>query len=688
MRRTAIWFTMLVAAMATLSCGGYPAKEAAVGHLELPEVPEPETEKKPGTSFTPYLFELSGDWEYYPGLFLAGSEFSDGEVQARKTIIDFRDNYLRLGLRESPAKRRSFDYGTYRLTVSFPDSRGKRLVTRIPYFDMAVRVMAQGVTVFANGDVGTTRETTQPRLYYPVLVELPVVTDRLEIVLHVANFEYPDGGIRDTLVLGDLASMAAYNETQTYLEALIMGSLLLMALANLVLFIFLPDKKRPLYLMLLCLSTLSLMLVNGASILGKLGVEWKSLNRIHFLSVTFAVFFLGLFLGTLFLQAKRRIATRTWIVLVIPQVLVCLAAPMPVLGNIYLVHILLIGVILILSLYATIHGLIHGKKHAMFILASIVTFMIFYSIDTFELIRINQFNYASPLGVVLFTLLQIGIIANDIRTLNENLETQVDARTRELVEERRLIEVKVHEAVQKIQEKDDLISIQARQAATGELVDFIAHQWKQSLYAISLYSGSLRTNLGNAGRQEEPETREPLEAIDTTIKGMMQTMDEFRDFIAPTRQPDVFAVTDAIEGTLDLLQDMLSVNRITVETDLDASLHIQGYSNEFKQVLLNLVMNAKEAIAATSPERGLISIKTHRAGGSAVILVKDNGGGIPGPVKDRLFEKFMTNKDGGSGLGLYLSRMILERHFSGSIRTRDGAQGAIFTIVIPEASAV
>jgi hypothetical protein len=123
---------MLVAVMAILSCGGYPAVEAAAGNLELPEAPEPEAEKKPGTSFTPYLFELSGDREYYPGLFLGGQDFSTEEALAKKTIIDFRDNYLRLGLRESPAKRRTFDYGTYRLTISFPDIRKKRLVTRIP----------------------------------------------------------------------------------------------------------------------------------------------------------------------------------------------------------------------------------------------------------------------------------------------------------------------------------------------------------------------------------------------------------------------------------------------------------------------------------------------------------------------------------------------------------------------------
>jgi signal transduction histidine kinase len=135
---------------------------------------------------------------------------------------------------------------------------------------------------------------------------------------------------------------------------------------------------------------------------------------------------------------------------------------------------------------------------------SVAILLALFWVDSTGLIPVNQFTYMSLFGIVLFTFPNIGMMAWRVRSFNSQLEMQVVARTRELVQEREQVEAKVRDAVREIREKDDLPGFQSRQAATGEMLDFIAHQWKQSLYAISVHSELLRSRIRQAWNGHRP----------------------------------------------------------------------------------------------------------------------------------------------------------------------------------------
>jgi len=154
-------------------------------------------------------------------------------------------------------------------------------------------------------------------------------------------------------------------------------------------------------------------------------------------------------------------------------------------------------------------------------------------------------------------------------------------------------------------------------------------------------------------------------------------------------------LAEAANETITLLRDMFSVKRVGLRLEGDRSAAVYGSSQELKQVLMNLLVNALEAIRRDPDRRGMVSIRVRTEtsaasdcfdGVAAVLEVEDDGGGIPPELLDGLFQKYTTSKPSGNGLGLYLSRMIVERHFGGSISARNRDGGALFTLRLPCAS--
>ena len=281
---------------------------------------------------------------------------------------------------------------------------------------------------------------------------------------------------------------------------------------------------------------------------------------------------------------------------------------------------------------------------------------------------------------VLVSFVGNAVDISDYRKIEEELREA----NRELLEARDNLKEKIVAGVEEMREKDDLIGLQARQVVMGEIVGFIAHQWKQNLYAVSLYSGTLR-NLGATAVVRSPHADVALDGIDAAVRGMMETITGFRDFMSPPRESTRFGPATTLDGTLGMLGDMLSMNRIDVERDMDETLRVEGNPNELQQVFMNLLINAKEAITQGQTGRGRIRISLHGDKGRVRIRIEDNGGGIPPDILPRLFTKFVSGKKDGAGLGLYLSRMIVERRFGGTITVDDGDRGAVFTLEIPGA---
>jgi len=171
-----------------------------------------------------------------------------------------------------------------------------------------------------------------------------------------------------------------------------------------------------------------------------------------------------------------------------------------------------------------------------------------------------------------------------------------------------------------------------------------------------------------------------------TIQFMSNTIDGFRNFFRKDKVKTDFDVKDVIEKTLNLQKAQLKDHNIEVETNLEHAI-INGYKNEFMQVILNIISNAKDAIDEKREKdkefQGKIKIISKKIDNSVIIEIEDNGGGIPEEIKDRLFEPYFTTKEEGkgTGMGLYMVKEIIER-MNGKIEATNTKDGAKFIITL------
>ncbi len=255
-----------------------------------------------------------------------------------------------------------------------------------------------------------------------------------------------------------------------------------------------------------------------------------------------------------------------------------------------------------------------------------------------------------------------------LKEINENLEAMVE------------------KSVMEIRKKDKLLIQQSKMAAMGEMIGAIAHQWRQPLNALGLMIQDIKLSNQLNDLDEEYIDRLTTEAM-AQVKYMSKTIDDFRNFFRPDKPRAPFGVNKAVLDVLKIADSQLKNNLIEVVTEFsDEDLIVDGYENEFKQVVLNLITNAKDAIIeklGAVKKGGKIEIKTYKnKENMAVLTVTDNGGGIPSDILEKIFEPYFTTKDQtkGTGIGLYMCKMIIEDNMNGFIFAINEESGARFQI--------
>jgi len=245
------------------------------------------------------------------------------------------------------------------------------------------------------------------------------------------------------------------------------------------------------------------------------------------------------------------------------------------------------------------------------------------------------------------------------------------------------LERRVRDEVKKNQEKDFILIRQNRQAALGEALDHIAHQWKQPISSLYL----LNYMLGDACENGELTNGLVHENVKTTrelLEHMTHTIDVFRDFYRPEKQQSVFSIKHSIETALSFIAPALGYHSIKVECDIEPELSAVGYPKEYAQVLLNILGNAKETFVERKPEKPKLVVRGFSEGEWAVVTITDNAGGIPEQVINNIFDLYFTTKEtsGGTGIGLYMSRTIIENNMGGKLCAANVSGGAQFRIAI------
>jgi len=238
--------------------------------------------------------------------------------------------------------------------------------------------------------------------------------------------------------------------------------------------------------------------------------------------------------------------------------------------------------------------------------------------------------------------------------------------------------------ITEIQKKDELMLAQSRQAAMGDMLSMIAHQWRQPLSVISMIANNIQIELELSDEIKPQELKKFIASLHTQTQYLSQTIDDFRDFFKPDKAKEKIALSTLLERLQNLVLKSLEDNHIelTIENGLDISLFT--YPNQLIQVLLNLINNAKDAINETAPQKPRISITTKQEQNELQIDVCDNGGGIDPSIKSKIAEPYVTTKEeNGTGLGLYMSKVIMTKQLHGKLFWNCESEGCCFSIALP-----
>jgi len=262
--------------------------------------------------------------------------------------------------------------------------------------------------------------------------------------------------------------------------------------------------------------------------------------------------------------------------------------------------------------------------------------------------------------------IQVGFDISERKKLEENLEARVE------------------EELAKRQLQTKILTQQSKMAAMGEMVGAIAHQWKQPLNALALIVQDIREAF-REGELDEKYVNQSVKDSIELIRHMSKTVDDFRNFFRPDKTIESFSIANIIDQVLSILSAQLKEKGISVKITEDATnIEALGYPNEFKQVILNIINNAKDALLENKIENPLIEIEICNKNKRPAVCIKDNAGGIPQEFLERIFEPYFTTKseEKGTGIGLSMSKTIIEESMQGSLSAANTDVGAAFTIVL------
>ena len=291
-----------------------------------------------------------------------------------------------------------------------------------------------------------------------------------------------------------------------------------------------------------------------------------------------------------------------------------------------------------------------------------------------EIKTILMFSFALAVLVILLTLGFSRRISDIFIDYKDRVKEREDAlhELNDSLKEQVRIEVSAQ------REKEKMLIQQSKMAAMGDMISMIAHQWRQPLNQMSY----VMMNIDGA-YDDRTLSRDYLDTKlkegENLLEYMSHTIDDFRDFFKPDKEKENLDLCALVDNALGLIEKGLEKHHISLEKQYEQTLKLYVYKNEMIQVLLNLLKNAQEALVET--EDAQIKIRIYREGNEAKISISDNGCGIDSEDIDKVFEPYFSTKaHQGTGLGLYMSQMIISEHMNGKISVNSRPEGAEFII--------
>lgn len=265
--------------------------------------------------------------------------------------------------------------------------------------------------------------------------------------------------------------------------------------------------------------------------------------------------------------------------------------------------------------------------------------------------------------------------------IQKQSETALAVKSLQLEALNQSLESRVAESVNELRKKDDLLIQQGRLAAMGEMINNIAHQWRQPLNNIGLIVQSIQLAY-KTGMLTDEDMHNGIANTMQLLQQMSGTIDDFRNFFSQEKVLQHFSVNEAVKRSLNFLLPALKNSGINVCCEPADEITAEGFEGEYVQALLNILTNAKDVLHERKVANPSITVTIKCDNGRSVVLISDNGGGIVEDMLAKVFDPYFTTKqkNSGTGIGLFMSKMILEKNMSGSLTVCNTGQGAEFRI--------
>jgi len=237
---------------------------------------------------------------------------------------------------------------------------------------------------------------------------------------------------------------------------------------------------------------------------------------------------------------------------------------------------------------------------------------------------------------------------------------------------------------EELKDKEEMMIAQSRHAAMGEMISMIAHQWRQPISVISMAANNTLVDL-ELDMLDNDELKDNTESILEQTKYLSQTIDDFRDFFKPNKEKELTTPKLIVDETLKIMGKSLENNGIVLNIEVQDNDKIKVHSRELLQVFINIIKNAKEVLVSNNIENKNIHVTIYRINKTIRTLISDNAGGVPEEIIPKIFDPYFSTKDekSGTGLGLYMCKTIVEKHFSGEIGVYNCDDGACFYVDLP-----
>jgi signal transduction histidine kinase len=275
---------------------------------------------------------------------------------------------------------------------------------------------------------------------------------------------------------------------------------------------------------------------------------------------------------------------------------------------------------------------------------------------------------------------------DNISQVINHMKSRIQSKQQDLESLNKNLEHKVHERTKKLEE---LMYVQNKMASMGKMIENIAHQWRQPLASINT-SVMLIDKKSSTNKDIYTKIEQELDSIESITDYLSKTIDDIRNFYSKEKTKRSFYLSDIVSSSINIVNSLFKKDNIDVIKECNTTIKISSYPNELQQVILSILQNAKDALVENSIKEPKVYIVVSQSIDNKEVFIKiiDNAGGIDKNIIDKIFDPYFTTKSAqeGTGIGLYITKMIIEQSLNGSILAYNIDDGACFEISLSTTS--